>query len=159
MDVLAQHPHALSDAVAHHAPLATGVGLPCSVQNCGDQVYRATLDPALRREQAIVAYEKLVPAVGAILAYLFAKPGMKRPPRGPGRARRATTPPVAVRTPFQNHPLVARRHTAGPCTPGGGEGGGLLAVVPQHSVACGVRDRGAVDCNPGFHGPGGSLGN
>eukprot|EP00227_Mantoniella_beaufortii_P010389 CAMPEP_0197593732 /NCGR_PEP_ID=MMETSP1326-20131121/18897_1 /TAXON_ID=1155430 /ORGANISM="Genus nov. species nov., Strain RCC2288" /LENGTH=676 /DNA_ID=CAMNT_0043159765 /DNA_START=89 /DNA_END=2116 /DNA_ORIENTATION=- len=32
--------------------LAGGVGLPCSVQNCGDMIYRSTLDPQLRGEVA-----------------------------------------------------------------------------------------------------------
>lgn len=32
--------------------LAVGHGLPCSIQNCGDAVYRSTLDAKLRMEEA-----------------------------------------------------------------------------------------------------------
>lgn len=48
---LAEHASAWS-APQEVAQLAEGVGLPCSVQPCGDQVTKATLDPALRSEQA-----------------------------------------------------------------------------------------------------------
>jgi len=46
--------------------LAVGVGLPCTVQNCGDAIYRSTLDAELRREITPL----LTPAGGAILAAL-----------------------------------------------------------------------------------------
>ena len=46
--------------------LAVGVGLPCTVQNCGDAIYRSTLDAELRREIAPL----LTPAGGAILGTL-----------------------------------------------------------------------------------------
>jgi len=46
--------------------LAVGVGLPCTVQNCGDQIYRSTLDAELRREIAPF----LTPTGAAILGTL-----------------------------------------------------------------------------------------
>ena len=46
--------------------LAVGVGLPCTVQNCGDQIYRSTLDAELRREIAPL----LTPAAAVILGTL-----------------------------------------------------------------------------------------
>ena len=44
--------------------VAVGVGLPCTVQNCGDAIYRSTLDAELRREIAPL----LTPAGATILA-------------------------------------------------------------------------------------------
>ena len=46
--------------------VAVGVGLPCTVQNCGDQIYRSTLDAELRREIAPL----VTPIGGSILAAL-----------------------------------------------------------------------------------------
>eukprot|EP00667_Euglena_gracilis_P003612 EG_transcript_3624 len=70
---------ALADALAHHvhhAPFAVGYGVPCQVQKCGDELYRATLDPVRRLEVEVVAYEKIIPPLLALTAYLFAKPGV-----------------------------------------------------------------------------------
>ena len=46
--------------------VAVGVGLPCTVQNCGDAIYRSTLDAELRREIAPL----VTPVGGAILGAL-----------------------------------------------------------------------------------------
>jgi len=61
--------------VVPHTPLGTGVGLPCTVMNCGDITYRSTLDPELRMEQTGVS-----PVAWALLAilggYVSIKPGV-----------------------------------------------------------------------------------
>lgn len=65
----------LVQAGMHHVPMATGIGLPCTVQNCGDQVYRSSLDPVLRRETQGISPQAIGIAL-AVLAYLQAKPGV-----------------------------------------------------------------------------------
>eukprot|EP00958_Prasinococcus_capsulatus_P006546 scaffold620_cov386-Prasinococcus_capsulatus_cf.AAC.3 len=56
-------------------PLGVGVGLPCTIQNCGDQIYRESLDPVLRSE-----VRSLSPQGATLLAvtslYLLASPGV-----------------------------------------------------------------------------------
>jgi len=59
--------------------VAVGVGLPCTVQNCGDAIYRSTLDAELRREIA-----PLVTPVGGAILGLFALYGTVTPGVIPG---------------------------------------------------------------------------
>lgn len=87
--VVRADPHAVGEAMheawksadvlvqsgVHHMPMATGIGLPCTVQNCGDQVYRSSLDPVLRRETQGISPQAIAFAL-AMLAYLQAKPGV-----------------------------------------------------------------------------------
>ncbi|KAK9909952.1 hypothetical protein WJX75_009980 [Coccomyxa subellipsoidea] len=51
------------------------VVMPCHNMNCGDVVHRSTLDPVLRLEQRGVTPQG-VALVSAVIAYLFAKPGV-----------------------------------------------------------------------------------
>lgn len=51
------------------------VVLPCSSMNCGDIVYRSTLDPVLRMEQRVLSPQGLF-LLAASFSYLFAKPGV-----------------------------------------------------------------------------------
>lgn len=51
------------------------VVLPCSSMNCGDIVYRSTLDPVLRMEQRVLSPQGLFLLAGT-LSYLFSKPGV-----------------------------------------------------------------------------------
>jgi len=59
-----------------HTPMAIGFGTPCQIQNCGDEIYRATLDPLIRLENEAARIEGLLPPILALSAYLFAKPGV-----------------------------------------------------------------------------------
>jgi|APGre2960657404_1045060.scaffolds.fasta_scaffold33645_1 hypothetical protein len=64
----------LSDA-AHSLPLLyEPVAAPCSLMNCGDAIYRSTLDPVLRREVTGLDWRGLS-LLGAAALYLFATPG------------------------------------------------------------------------------------
>lgn len=51
------------------------VVLPCSSMNCGDIVYRSTLDPVLRMEQRVLSPQGLA-LLSASLLYLLSKPGV-----------------------------------------------------------------------------------
>ena len=51
------------------------VVLPCSSMNCGDIVYRSTLDPVLRMEERVLSPQGLL-LLAASLSYLFSKPGV-----------------------------------------------------------------------------------
>ena len=60
----------------HLATLAyEPVVLPCHSMNCGDIVYRSSLDPVLRMEQRVTSPQGLLLVVG-VLSYLFSKPGV-----------------------------------------------------------------------------------
>lgn len=60
----------------HLATLAyEPVVLPCHSMNCGDIVYRSSLDPVLRMEQRVTSPQGLLLIVG-VLSYLFSKPGV-----------------------------------------------------------------------------------
>ena len=58
------HADAAREVARAIGDVAVGVGLPCTVQNCGDAIYRSTLDAELRREIAPL----LTPAGATILA-------------------------------------------------------------------------------------------
>ncbi|KAG1678257.1 hypothetical protein FOA52_013877 [Chlamydomonas sp. UWO 241] len=60
--------------LAYHLPLAAGVGMPCSTMNCGDQIYRSTLDPVLRGEQTGPDWRTFL-LLATVGAYLFLPPG------------------------------------------------------------------------------------
>jgi len=60
----AAHADAAREVARAIGDVAVGVGLPCAVQNCGDAIYRSTLDAELRREIAPL----LTPAGATILA-------------------------------------------------------------------------------------------
>lgn len=65
-----------ASALAPHLPLAyEPVAAPCSLMNCGDAIYRSTLDPALRKEVAGPSWQ-LFALIGAAAFYLFATPGV-----------------------------------------------------------------------------------
>jgi serine/threonine protein kinase len=51
------------------------VVLPCHSMNCGDIVYRSSLDPVLRMEQRVLSPQGLLLIAGS-LSYLFSKPGV-----------------------------------------------------------------------------------
>eukprot|EP01023_Acetabularia_acetabulum_P009110 TRINITY_DN14028_c0_g1_i1.p1 TRINITY_DN14028_c0_g1~~TRINITY_DN14028_c0_g1_i1.p1 ORF type:complete len:585 (-),score=71.46 TRINITY_DN14028_c0_g1_i1:332-2086(-) len=71
-------PHLLDffQNVVEQVPLAyERVALPCSQMNCGDMIYRSTLDPALRMEQKGID-PRGVALVVAFIAYLCATPGV-----------------------------------------------------------------------------------
>lgn len=68
------------DIMSHvsHGMLFLGyepVVLPCSSMNCGDIVYRSTLDPVLRMEQRVLTPQGIA-LVAVTLSYLFSKPGV-----------------------------------------------------------------------------------
>lgn len=71
-------PSALDSLVqlTHHLPLALErVVYPCSSVNCGDIIYRSTLDPSLRADGSGVSPLLLV-VLAPALAYLTAPPGV-----------------------------------------------------------------------------------
>ena len=51
------------------------VVLPCHSMNCGDIVYRSSLDPVLRMEQRVTSPQGLA-LIAGVLSYLFSKPGV-----------------------------------------------------------------------------------
>ena len=51
------------------------VGLPCTVQNCGDVVYRSTLDPVLRMEARAGFTPGGASLIAFVLGYLAVSPG------------------------------------------------------------------------------------
>lgn len=51
------------------------VGLPCTVQNCGDVVYRSTLDPVLRMEARAGLTPGGASLIAFVLGYLAVSPG------------------------------------------------------------------------------------
>lgn len=55
--------------------LSVGVGLPCTVMNCGDVVYRSSLDPVLRMEERAGLTPGGASLIAAAVAYLFITPG------------------------------------------------------------------------------------
>jgi serine/threonine protein kinase len=64
------------DHVSHMLSLLyEPVVLPCSSMNCGDIVYRSTLDPVLRMEQRVLSPQGLL-LLAATFSYLFSKPGV-----------------------------------------------------------------------------------
>jgi serine/threonine protein kinase len=73
--------HADAAREVHRAlgDVAVGVGLPCTVQNCGDAIYRSTLDAELRREIA-----PLLTPVGATILAVAATYGLITPGVIPG---------------------------------------------------------------------------
>jgi len=80
--------HAFGEAMNAIGDVAVGVGLPCTVQNCGDAIYRASLDAELRREidplftpigagilSAIATYGLITPGVVlGFVEYFFIRP-------------------------------------------------------------------------------------
>mmetsp|Transcript_41149 Transcript_41149/g.74002 ORF Transcript_41149/g.74002 Transcript_41149/m.74002 type:complete len:638 (-) Transcript_41149:1944-3857(-) len=70
--LLAHLPHHLPN---HLTLLYERVTLPCSSQNCGDMVYRSTLDPVLRMEQKGINPQG-VALLGLLGAYLATPPGV-----------------------------------------------------------------------------------
>jgi len=63
--------------IVDHMPLAyERVTLPCSSMNCGDVIYRSTLDPALRMERKLFPDPRGLLLLGLGLLYLLAKPGV-----------------------------------------------------------------------------------
>jgi hypothetical protein len=70
LDVSDAH-HALN----HISDIATGVGLPCTVQNCGDMIYRSTLDPELRRELKPLFTTQGAVILSTLLAFFSITPG------------------------------------------------------------------------------------
>ena len=56
-------------------PLGVGVGLPCTIQNCGDQYYRETLDPILRQERGGLTTQGAALLFASGL-YLLSSPGV-----------------------------------------------------------------------------------
>uniref|UniRef100_A0A061RFC8 Serine threonine-protein kinase chloroplastic-like n=1 Tax=Tetraselmis sp. GSL018 TaxID=582737 RepID=A0A061RFC8_9CHLO len=61
----------------HHVPMLgyENVTLPCSSMNCGDMVYRSTLDPVLRMEEKGINPTG-VALLGMLAYYLTARPGV-----------------------------------------------------------------------------------
>ena len=55
--------------------VSTGVGLPCTVQNCGDMIYRSTLDLELRRELKPLLTLQGGVILGSILTFFSITPG------------------------------------------------------------------------------------
>jgi serine/threonine protein kinase len=55
--------------------VSTGVGLPCTVQNCGDMIYRSTLDLELRRELKPLLTRQGGVILGSILTFFSITPG------------------------------------------------------------------------------------
>ncbi|GMH32543.1 hypothetical protein BSKO_00377 [Bryopsis sp. KO-2023] len=71
-DQLSQH----IPSLVHNLHLAyERVALPCSTVNCGDVIYRSTLDPALRMEQRTIEPLGLI-IFAAVTSYLLATPGV-----------------------------------------------------------------------------------
>ena len=56
-------------------PLGVGVGLPCTIQNCGDQNYREPLDPVLRQERGGLTTQGAALLLVSGL-YLLSSPGV-----------------------------------------------------------------------------------
>ncbi|CAG9460793.1 unnamed protein product [Pedinophyceae sp. YPF-701] len=64
-------------AVTQHAPLGYEMVVPqCSQMNCGDTIYRSTLDPKLRMEERSVDVPALLAVVVPTLVYLNLRPGV-----------------------------------------------------------------------------------
>lgn len=64
------------EVIASHLPLAyEPVALPCSLMNCGDVIYRSTLDPALRGEEKGLDWRG-VTLIATALLYLSITPGV-----------------------------------------------------------------------------------
>ena len=61
--------------VSHVFDIATGVGLPCTVQNCGDMIYRSTLDPELRRELKPLFTAQGAALLSTLFIFLSITPG------------------------------------------------------------------------------------
>ena len=61
--------------VSHIFDVATGVGLPCTVQNCGDMIYRSTLDPELRRELKPLFTAQGAALLSTLFIFLSITPG------------------------------------------------------------------------------------
>ena len=59
----------------HLFDIAVGVGLPCSVQGCGDVIYRSTLDPVLRMEEKVGITTQGASLIAAVLLYLYVDDG------------------------------------------------------------------------------------
>ncbi|PRW20521.1 Serine threonine- kinase chloroplastic [Chlorella sorokiniana] len=71
-----EHVEALSSSLGHLMTLAyEPVVLPCSALNCGDIVYRSTLDPVLRMEERGVNPQGLL-LLAAAAWYMAQKPGV-----------------------------------------------------------------------------------
>lgn len=67
---------AAAQLLLHHAPLAyEPVAAPCSLMNCGDVVYRSTLDPVLRKEVGGPSWQ-IFALLAAAGVYLFVTPGV-----------------------------------------------------------------------------------
>ena len=58
------------------ADVAAGIGLPCTIQNCGDQIYRSTLDAELRGEVAPLFTPTGLTILGSLGFYLTITPGV-----------------------------------------------------------------------------------
>ena len=61
--------------MSHIFDVATGVGLPCTVQNCGDMIYRSTLDPELRRELKPLFTAQGAALLSTLFIFLSITPG------------------------------------------------------------------------------------
>lgn len=76
LDGMMESSSAVLEHVSHMMTLLyEPVVLPCSSMNCGDIVYRSTLDPVLRMEQRVLSPQGLL-LLAATLSYLFSKPGV-----------------------------------------------------------------------------------
>ena len=67
--------HEIHRSINHISDIATGVGLPCTVQNCGDVIYRSTLDPELRRELKPLLTTQGAIILSTLLAFFSITPG------------------------------------------------------------------------------------
>ena len=67
--------HEIHRSMNHISDIATGVGLPCTVQNCGDVIYRSTLDPELRRELKPLLTTQGAIILSTLLAFFSITPG------------------------------------------------------------------------------------
>lgn len=100
---------AASTHVSHSAPLAyEKVALPCSTMNCGDVIYRSTLDRQLRQELRTVD-PLLFLGIATALLYLTATPGVLQGAwdtyvAGPSQRRRQ------VKLAYQRH--ITMRYTS-----------------------------------------------
>jgi serine/threonine protein kinase len=66
----------LSELSQHLSLAYERVTLPCSSMNCGDAIYRSTLDPALRMERKLFPDWRGLLLLGTGLLYLLSTPGV-----------------------------------------------------------------------------------